>query len=192
MTDYLDDAAYDFHFENAKDEGWMYMFYRYTPVRHVELISFIYPLMNEYFRVPPSWIQPDKQHGLVRLVPSTNIMNLPLFSIQLAFMGFAQSIPAGLWTQYICGLSPYDYQTRFSFMKQLVLCEAAIQTLTSIQAGVNMGMTTSTIHSDSLSYTTQYPGAGPFDGYIKSFRKQRDDLMKIAFNAVRGPVFQVI
>ena len=175
----IEEAAYDFFFERAKDEGWMFQSTRFGPIIELKTYAFIYPLLNQYFQVPPSWFTVDKISSYIRLVPSTNIMNLPLFSIMLSFMGFAQSVPGGIWMQLLVGVQPYLYQSRFAFLKELVLCEATIQALTSMQVGVNQGATTSTIHVDSLSYTTQFSDKGPYFGYITPFLRRREELMSL-------------
>ena len=114
----LAEAAYDFFFERWRDEGWGYQRMRWRPVKSVELsgpnlgaydagnftgtknVAFIYPLLNEYFRMPLTWVVEDQNRGLLRFVPATSVQMLPLFALQLTFMGFAQSVPGGLWFQY--------------------------------------------------------------------------------------------
>ncbi len=192
------DAAYDFFFERAKDEGWLYFMTRFRPVQSTVLdlsdwngmknIAYIYPLLNEYFRVPPTWIVEDSVRGLIRLVPATNVMMLPLFAMQLAFMGFAQSVPGGIWVQYTAGLTPNDYRSKFSFIKQLVLAEAAIFALNVIQGTINLGAITTSVSVDSLTYSTQYPTNGPYKGLIDSFSNLRRDLLKLAHATVSGPM----
>ena len=127
----------------------MYQTLRYRPVQSmgyspanptaVKNIAFIYPLLNVFFRLPRAWIVEDRDYGLIRMVPATNTQMLPLWAMQLAFMGFAESLPNGLWFQYTAGLTPNDYNSRFSFMKELVLAEAALTALNSIQGTINLG-----------------------------------------------------
>ena len=59
--------------------------------------------------MPPTWFVEDEDFGLIRLVPAANVQMLPLFAMQLAFMGFAESIPGGLWFQYTAGLNNSEY-----------------------------------------------------------------------------------
>lgn len=200
----LEDAAYDFMFPRAQDEGWMYQTLRYRPVQSVTYnvsgnaatqgitavknTAFIYPLLNVYFRMPPGWNVEDRDYGLIRYVPATNVQMLPLFAMQLAFMGFAESVPGAMWLQYTAGLTDYDYRTRYSFMKQLVLCEAAITALTTIQGTINMGMEASQLTVDGLSYRAQYYKDGPFGPLIKQFTARRNEFMKIAQTKVSGPM----
>lgn len=186
------DAAYDFMFTRAQDEGWMYQILRYRPVKLVTNISYIYPLLNEYFRVPPSWIVTDRDAGLVRLVPSTNVQMLPLFAMQLAFMGFAESVPGGLWYQYIAGLDANDYQSRFSFVKQLVLAGAAVTAFRTMSPTVNMGASSYKINQDGIIYETTYDKAGPFAGNIKQHKDLYNELMCSLKDKVVMPVMGML
>ena len=193
----LEDAPYDFFFTRAQDEGWMMQSLRYRPIivdefftadiSAVKNVAYIYPLLNDFFRVPPTWYVEDHDFGLLRLVPAANVQMLPLFAMQLAFMGFAESIPGGLWLQYTAGLRGVDYITRYSFMKQLVLAQAAIQAASTVQGTINYGAKETVITVDGLQYTTKYSEKGPYTGLIEYWKKMRDDLLQTAFNKVSGP-----
>jgi hypothetical protein len=192
------DAAYDFFFPRAQDEGWMNYSLRYRPIRSINYtlsdfnaikrIAYIYPLLNEFFQVPPNWIVTDEDKGMIRMVPATNVQMLPLFALQLSFMGFADSVPGGLWFQYTAGLTANDYNSRYNFIKQLVLAQASITALQIIQGTINLGATASTVHVDGLSYHTQYSVDGPYQGLIKTFTKMRDELLNSAKSKVAGPM----
>ena len=56
------------------------------------------------------------------MIPPANVQMLPLFAMQLAFMGFAESIPGGLWFQYTAGLNNSDYNGRFSMLMLSAYC----------------------------------------------------------------------
>ena len=198
----LPDAAYDFYFPRAQDEGWMVQSLRYKPVRNVtqpsriisqndftgvKNFSYIYPLLDTYFRVPPTWFVEDQDFGLIRLVPSSDVAMLPLFAIQLSVMGWAETLPGALWLQYTAGLTPSDYNTRFRFIKQLVLSIAAIQILGTIQGTVNMGISQHNTLVDGVQYMAKYNDKGPFAGLIENFIRQRDELMHMALTRVAGP-----
>ena len=204
----LAENPYDFLFNRAQDEGWMFLKLRWRPVKlampggfntaalsgntGVRNYAYIYPLLNEYFRVPSSWLVEDQNYGSIRLVPSTNVQMLPLFAMQLAFMGFANSVPGGIWLQYICGLTANDYNSEFSFIQRLVLSVAACQALATIQGTVNYGAIEQSTVVDGLAYKTRYPEAGAFSGLIGTFQKQAQSLMKTAKSKVQGPVFGVM
>lgn len=198
----LADAPYDFIFARAQDEGWMNYNLRYRPCTLVQYsplattglknASYIYPLLNEFFRVPSPWYIVDADFGFIRFVPSTNVQMLPLFAMQLAFMGFAESVPGGIWMQYTAGLTPNDYMSRYSFVKQLVLCVAAIQGLLTVQGTINMGVEESAITVDGLSYKSRYSKNGPYGPLIAGWEKQRDALLARMKNYVAGPMLITI
>lgn len=196
------DAAYDFIFPRAQDEGWMNYSLRYRPIRQivyntesynpVKRLAYIYPLLNEFFQVPPNWIITDEDKGMIRLVPATNVQMLPLFALQLSFMGFADSVPGGLWFQYIAGLTPADLISRYSHVLQLVLAHAAIMGLAAVQSTINLGALSTMVGVDGLQYETKYPEAGPYSGLIKRFEKTEKDLLLAVKSKVAGPAFTVL
>lgn len=191
------EAAYDFFFERARDEGWIYQRLRWRPVKSVEVvdptglvdaanltgvknISFIYPLLNEYFRMPVSWIVEDQNRGLVRGVPATNVQMLPLFAMQLAFMGFAESVPGGLWYQYTAGLTANDYSANWRFMKQLVLAMAGVRALRGMQLSVNLGAVETQTIADGLLFRRKYSEKGAFSGQIRELQEEAKMLTRRA------------
>lgn len=198
----LFDAAYDFQFKNAQDEGWMAQTLRYRPVQStgynpldstaIKNTSYVYPLLNQYFRMPRSWNVEDRDFGFVRFVPSTNTQMLPLFAMQLAFMGYAESVPGAIWFQYTAGLTPFDYQGRWSFMKQLVLAEAAVMALASIQGTINLGVLSIDTMVDGLRQQMKYSEKGPYGGLIDTFGRMRDELLKRARAYTSGPMMTFI
>ena len=189
----LADAPYDFFFERAQDEGWLYQRLRWRPVQQVEYadptgiasqnltgtknVSFIYPLLNEFFRMPQSWIVEDQNRGLVRMVPSTSVQMLPLFAMQLAFMGFASSVPGGLWFQYIAGLTANDYNSEWGFMQQLVLARAGATAFRAMQTSINFGAIETQVQADGLARRVKYSEKGPFVAQITNLEAEAKRLM---------------
>jgi len=204
----LYDAAYDFMFSRAQDEGWSMLSLRYKPLQStayntasgaatmgttaVKNFCYVYPLLNTYFRVPPSWIVEDRDFSMIRLVPSQNVQMLPLFAMQLAFMGFAENVPGAMAIQYTAGLTQIDYQTRFSFMKELVLATAAVTALGAIQGTINLGAEGINTMIDGLQMQFKYPAAGPYAGLIKQFTARRQLLIRTAATKVSGPMMNIL
>lgn len=196
------ETGYDFMFERARDEGWLYQRLRWRPVKSADVndptgivspnvtgvknIAFIYPLLNEYFRVPVTWIVEDQNRGLVRIVPATAVQMLPLFAMQLAFIGFAENVPQGLWFQYTAGLTAADYQSDFSFMKQLVLAKAAVIVLQVMQLSVNYGALETAIQADGLMRRMKFDPKGAFAGAIQAHQGMADMLIRRAKSMVGG------
>lgn len=195
----LADTAYDFMFKNAQDEGWMCQSLRYRPVQSVSYnpsnytaiknTSYVYPLLNQFFRIPPSWNVEDRDYGLVRYVPAQNVQMLPLFAMQLSFMGFAETVPGAIYFQYTAGLTPFDYQGRYSFMKQLVLCRAAVIALSAIQGTINLGASQIDTMVDGLRQQLKYSEKGPYSGLIANWERQSEMYMTMARSKVGGGPF---
>lgn len=199
----LYEPPYDFFFPRVQDEGWFYLKTRWRPVQSVEITDFtgaidaanltgiknwanVYPLLNEYFQAPLSWFVEDQRRGYIRLVPATNVAMLPLFALQLALMGFAESVPGGIWIQYTAGLTANDYNSEFSFIRQLVLAKAAIIGFGLIGVSLNFGATETQMSVDGLSYKTVWSKDGPFAGQIKTQQMMADKLTKQAKSKVAG------
>jgi hypothetical protein len=195
----LADAAYDFYMDRALDSAWLIQPLRYRPLRNVTTssadftalknVAAIYPLLSEFFTIPPTWYVEDQDAGLIRMVPSVNVQMLPLFAMQLAFMGFSETVPGAWHYQYTAGLTPSDYSARYGFIKRLVLTTASMTALASIQGSINMGLMRVETLVDGLQMKFQYSESGPFGSLIKQFEKERDALMTTAFNMVGGPRF---
>jgi hypothetical protein len=185
------DSGYDFFYRRFLMEGWGIQQLRYRPLKNVYYMSFIYPLLSEFFQIPLSWIIQDNDAAFVRIVPAANVQMLPLFAMQLAFMGFAQSLPNAMYFQYVAGLDSLDYQSRYAFMLTLVLSEAAIIALGILQGTVNYGAIRQATSVDGLRYDVSYPNTGAaYGGLIMQFTNQRNELMTTAIDLVRGaPAF---
>jgi hypothetical protein len=193
----LADAGYDFIFDRAQDNGWVVQPLRYRPLRNVNVtaadftavknMAGIYPLLSSFFRVPPTWFVEDQDFGMLRIVPAENVQMLPLFAMQLSFMGFAESVPGAWHFQYTAGLTGTDYSTRFRFIQRLVLIAAAAYALGSIQGTVNMGLTRTSVLVDGMQTQLQYSEQGAYGALIKNFATERDALLATALSKVAGP-----
>jgi hypothetical protein len=197
-----EEPGYDFLLEKWRDESWGFTRLRCRPVKSVSYydpgadvgsnatgmknVAFIYPLLNEYFRMPNTWFVEDQNRGLIRFVPATSVQMLPLFAMQLAFMGFAQSVPQGLWFQYTAGLTAADYASDWSFMKQLVLARASITAWQSMQFSINFGAVEVHTIADGLSQRIKFSEKGPLAAQIANQQPIVDALMKRAKSKTGG------
>ena len=203
------EPAYDFFYQRALDEGWLYQKLRWRPVQRVNFtdpsgvqatlfktgvrdISFFYPLLNAYFGVPPSWIVEDSTRGLIRLVPSTSVQMLPLYAMQLATLGFAQNVPGGLWLQYTAGFTANDYRSQWSFVQRLVLTRALVIGYGLIQTSINFGALENQITVDGLSYKTRWSEKGPLFSAIDFQQKEGMKLMKQLKTKLNGVVMGIL
>ena len=197
-----EEPGYDFEFERWRDEGWGYTRLRCRPIKSISLfdptgivssnavgtknVAFIYPLLNEFFRMPSTWVVEDQNRGLIRFVPATSVQMLPLFAMQLAFMGFAQSVPQGLWFQYTAGLTAADYVSDWNFMKQLVLARAAVTAFQSMQFSISFGAIELQTTADGLSQRIRFSDKGPFIAMITQQQQIVKDLEKRAKSKTGG------
>ena len=204
----LAEPAYDFYHTRWQDSGWGEMQLRYKPLQStaynvsgspatvgltaMKAFSFVYPLLNTFYSVPPSWFVEDHDFSLVRVVPATSVQMIPLFAMQLSFLGFSEDVPGGIVCQYTAGLTPFDYQSRFSFMKELVLATAAVTALSAVQGTINLGAEGLNTMVDGLQMQFKYPAAGPYAGLIKQFTTRRELLKKIALTKVSGPMLTML
>ena len=191
----LEDAGYDFQIEKFQGEGWGIQQLRYRPLRNlsdvdttaIKGVSFVYPLLTQHFPVPPSWYVEDKDHALVRLVPSANIQMLPLFQLQLSIGGTASNLPSGISIQYTAGLTKADYATRFAFVRRLVVAKAGITALVSIQSTLNQGMNKQSMLVDGVQYSGEYGAAGPYAATIATYETMVEDLQSKTRDLIGGP-----
>lgn len=190
----LEEAGYDFFFERWRDEGWGYTYLRWRPVKSLEVVDplayfsnnwrgvkdvqFIYPILNQFFHMPGNWIVQDQLRGYIRFVPAVSVQMLPLFALQMAFMGFAQSVPQGMWFQYTAGLTPNDYNSDWAFMKQLVMARAGIMAFRAMGTSLNMGAIELTTNVDGLMRRVRYADKGPFSAQISNLEDDAKRLMK--------------
>jgi len=192
----LVDSAYDFDYERFRDEGWGYLSLRYRPLRNLTVsetdytamknMVYIYPLLSQFFAIPRSWFVEEQDFGLERIVPAENVQMLPLFAMQLALMGFAQSLAGAMHIQYTAGFTDNDYSGRFSFIKRLVLIKASIIALSSIQGTINLGALERSTTVDGLTQKITYKDAA-FVGIIKELKAQEEKLTSNLINNVSGP-----
>lgn len=194
----LADSGYDFDLSSWQDNGWGEMQLRYCPLRitdgsitAVKLIAFVYPALNQIFQMPIPWVSETLDRATLRIVPQGNLGILPLFAMQINYMGMTSTVPNGIWVYYTAGLTKFDYGSRFSFIKRLILCDAAINVLGSLQGSINLGLDTTTILIDGVQQTIRYRAGGVYSDLIKQFSTQRDNLLQTLSYCVGGGNFIV-
>lgn len=197
------DTPYTFDYNRYKDEGWGALSLRHKPLKDItytpndvagpgqgftaiKSMVYIYPLLSQFYAIPLQWIVEDPLASYITLVPSTNVVMLPIYAMQLAMMGFAQSLPGAIHTQYVCGFTDSDYAGSFSFVKQLVLAKVAIQALRSLQTSISVGTTEQRITINNWEQSTKYNPA-PFRGAIEDFEHLEKKLMNRMVNELIGP-----
>lgn len=201
------DAPYDFDLLRFKEEGWGIINFRHRPLQDISYtqsivpgqmggftatknLVFFYPLLNQFYQIPTTWMVEDPYAATLRIVPAVDLMMLPIYAIQITMLGFAQSLPGGLHFQYVAGFTDADLNGRFSFIKQLVLVKAAIQALRSIQPTINAGMIEANVEMGNWAQTLKYQAA-PFEGVISSWKDLELKLEKRLINEL-GPTFHTL
>jgi hypothetical protein len=152
----------------------------------------MYPLLNNYYNIDPSWYVETKDFGFLRIVPSRNVQMLPLFALQLAVAGFSNNLPGGWVLMYTAGLAPSDYVGRFSFVKNAISASVCAAILTQLQAGVNQGSQEVTVQADGVATTQKWNAKGAFAGEIAAFQAQYEALKDDAYWLVGGPAITTL
>jgi hypothetical protein len=180
----LGDDKMDFRFEQAQDNGWLNLMLRYKPLNifnsdqtAVKKWAYTYPLLNAFFNVSPAWFVENRAFGYLRIVPSQNVQMLPLFMLQLSVQGFTDSTPGGIALYYTAGLSENDYNTRFSFVRELICAATCASLLGSIQGTVNLGLTESSLLTDGLQTSLKYDPKGAYAALINNFNSVKEELL---------------
>lgn len=193
------DAPYDFQNSRSQDDGWLITTIRYRPLRvfdgartAVKSVFYTYPLLNEYYVVDPSWFVEQRDSAYLRIVPSRNVTMLPLFALQLAVQGFSESLPGGWNVYYTCGFTQADYKGKFNFVPELVLTQAAISILGTLQGTVSMGANETSTLTDGVQFSIKYDPKGAYAALINNFRVLRDEHMETLYWNVLGPVVNTL
>jgi hypothetical protein len=202
------DAPYTFDYSRYEDEGWGALSFRHKPLKDVtytpnnvagagqgftavKSMVYIYPLLSQFYAIPLQWVIEDPLASYITLVPSTNVIMLPIYAMQLAMMGFSRTLPGAIHVQYICGFTDNDYATTFSFVKQLVLTKAAIQALRSLQTSISVGTSEQRTIINNWEQQVKYNPA-PFRGPIEDFEKLEKKLMNRLVNELVGPFMNTL
>jgi hypothetical protein len=195
----IPETPYVFDYKRFVDEGWGVIQAYHRPLTEpldanvaeenftsIKNLTYIYPLLNQFFRIPTYWLVENRKMGMANVVPSQNIQMLPLFSMQIALLGFAESIPGGMHMVYEAGLNPPAYQNEYSFVKQLVAYKAVVNALSIVQGTLNVGAIERKTEVDGLMHSVKYNMA-PYAGLIASFNERITSLTHKLIDLVAGP-----
>lgn len=105
-TRWIEEPGYDFDPDLFQGETWGLLETRQRPIVRIDSIQFSWPApgMGTLYTVPSAWIRADKKYGRINLVPTQNIMTLPLNAFILQAMGGGRSVPLMLQVRYCAGL----------------------------------------------------------------------------------------
>ncbi|SAK98708.1 hypothetical protein AWB80_07574 [Caballeronia pedi] len=124
---YAVDAPYDYGPQFFEGDSWGYVAMRQKPVREIQSMRFAYPdPASMVFTVPQEWIRLDQKYGVVRLVPTTYSVQVPLSSFIMQAIAGGRTIPFMLEVTYIAGLENVarDYPDLIDVVKKLAVLKA--------------------------------------------------------------------
>jgi len=124
---YAVDPPYDYGPEFFQGDSWGYLATRQKPVQTIQLMKFAYPdPASLVFEIPQDWIRLDQKYGVVRLVPSTYAVAVPLSSFIMQAISAGRTIPFMLEVQYIAGIADArkEYPELLDIIKKLAVLKA--------------------------------------------------------------------
>ncbi len=103
---WIEEPGYDFDPDLFKGETWGLIETRQRPIIRIDSIYFAWPSpgMGVAFTVPASWLRIDKKYGRLNLVPTQNLLTLPLNTFILSALSGGRSVPLMMQIRYAAGL----------------------------------------------------------------------------------------
>ncbi|HEX7906768.1 MAG TPA: hypothetical protein VF534_01565 [Paraburkholderia sp.] len=100
------DPPYDYGPSFFEGDTWGYLATRQKPCQSVQLMQFAYPdPASMVFAVPADWIRLDQKYGVIRLVPSTYAITVPLSSFIMQAVAAGRTIPFMMNITYVAGIA---------------------------------------------------------------------------------------
>ena len=176
---WIEEPGYDFDPELFKGETWGLIETRQRPIIRVDSIHFAWPApgMGAAFTVPASWLRIDKKYGRLNLVPTQNLLTLPLNTFILSALSGGRSVPLMMQIRYAAGLK--NAAQNYPDLMDLVQKMAVLNVLSDLflpQSG--------SISADGLSQSLSLD----LDKYRQGV-EDRLDALRQALHGVRHWVF---
>lgn len=104
---WIEEPGYDLDPDLFKGETWGLIETRQHPIIAVDAIQFAWPApgMGGLFTVPQQWLRIDKKYGRINLVPTQNMLMLPLNTFIISAFGGGRSVPLMMQIRYRTGLT---------------------------------------------------------------------------------------
>lgn len=104
---WIEEPGYDFEPDLFAGERWGLLETRQRPILHVEAIQFAWPAPGQgvLYRIPESWQRIDKKYGRINLVPTQDLIALPLNTFLLNAFGGGRRVPLMIQIRYRAGLT---------------------------------------------------------------------------------------
>lgn len=176
---WIEEPGYDFDPELFKGETWGLIETRQRPIIRIDSIQFAWPApgMGAAFTVPQSWLRIDKKYGRLNLVPTQNLLTLPLNTFILSALSGGRSVPLMMQIRYAAGLK--NAAVLYPDLTDLVLKMAVLNLLADLflpQSG--------SISADGLSQSMSLD----LDKYRQGI-EERLEALRQAIHGVRHMVF---
>ena len=170
---WIEEPGYDFDPDLFKGETWGLIETRQRPIIRIDAIQFAWPApgMGSAFTVPQSWIRIDKKYGRLNLVPTQNLLMLPLNTFILSALSGGRNVPLMMQIRYAAGLknAAKDYPD----LVDLVLKMAVLNLLADLflpQSG--------SISADGLSQSLSFD--------IDKYKQAAEDRLETLRQAIHG------
>lgn len=121
------DPPYDYGPSFFEGDTWGYIATRQKPCQSIQVMKFAYPdPASLVFEIPQDWIRLDQKYGVIRLVPSTFAVTVPLSSFIMQAVAAGRTIPFMLNLTYIAGIADArkDYPELIDVIKKLAVLKA--------------------------------------------------------------------
>lgn len=172
---WLEEPGYDFDPDLFAGDRWGLLETRQRPIIAIQQIQFAWPSpgLGTAFTVPHEWLRVDKKYGQINLVPTAQMMALPLNTFLLTALGGGRRVPLMVQIRYTAGLQ--DAVSQYPDLKDLVQKMAVLALLNDLylpQSG--------SISADGLSQSTSFDA----DKY-QSLIDHKLDTLRQALHGVR-------
>jgi hypothetical protein len=176
---WIEEPGYDFDPDLFQGETWGLIETRQRPIIRIDSIYFAWPApgMGVAFTVPDSWLRIDKKYGRLNLVPTQNLLTLPLNTFILSALSGGRSVPLMMQIRYAAGLknAARDYPDLADLVQKMAVLNL-LADLFLPQSG--------SISADGLSQSMSLD----LDKYQQSV-KDRLETLRQAIHGVRHMVF---
>lgn len=176
---WIEEPGYDFDPDLFKGETWGLIETRQRPIIRIDAIQFAWPApgMGSAFTVPQSWLRIDKKYGRLNLVPTQNLLMLPLNTFILSALSGGRNVPLMLQIRYAAGLknAAQDYPDLVDLVSRMAVL-SLLADLFLPQSG--------SISADGLSQSISFD----LDKYRQGI-EDRLETLRQALHGVRHMVF---
>jgi hypothetical protein len=124
---YDEEPGYDYDPAFFSPDSWGYIVLRHRPAISVEFIRFAYTDPSApLYTIPGDWIRLDKKYGQIRIVPTAQMVTLPLSVFLMQAMGGGRTIPSMIQVKYISGIKNAKTDPQWADLIDVILKQAVL------------------------------------------------------------------